>query len=404
MSLLLKDCNIIDATTPEVRGSSYVLVEGEEILEVGMGQPPSADQAIELGGAYLLPGLWDVHTHLRKGTWGPEFVEEEARGTVPKILGHARHAMDALASGVTSLRVVGIKNWTDVALREAFASGQFMGPRLFCCGNGLNPTAGHMADTEAVALDGPVAFIRAVRDQIMHGVDQIKLVTTGGIMGSGHDVMTNIMFLKEELEAALRIANQRGVPTAVHATVAEAVKWAVEAGAHSIEHGYVLDEEAANMIAQRGVYYVPTLALSHLTPEQAATDAEASYCEAHQLPDIFRDRANHFAPTHEESFKMALEAGVKIASGSDQGPPGEATLLEIEFLSKCGLGPYGAIVAATRTSAEVCKAESRLGTVEPGKLADFIVVDTNPLENIQNLRRQKLVIKGGEVVIDKRDD
>ena len=93
---------------------------------------------------------------------------------------------------------------------------------------------------------------------------------------------------------------------------------------------------------------------------------------------------------------------MKIASGSDQGPPGEAALLEIEFLSKCGLGPYGAIVAATRTSAEVCKAQDRLGTVEPGMLADIVVVDTNPLENIENLRRQVLVIKGGEVVVDKR--
>ena len=214
--------------------------------------------------------------------------------------------------------------------------------------------------------------------------------------------MTNITMLKGEMEAALAIARQRGVPAAVHATVAEAVKWAVSAGAHSIEHGYVLDEEAARMMADKEVYYVPTLALSHLTPEQAGTEAESSYCEAHPLPDVFGERANRFAPIHDESFKMAMEAGVKIASGSDQGPPGEAALLEIEMLSKCGLGPYGAIVAATRTSAEVCGAQDLLGTIEPGKLADFIVIDTNPLEDVQNLRRLRLVVSSGEVAVDKR--
>ena len=403
MSLLLKGCSIIDATTPDVRHDRYVLIEGDTIREVKEGRPPSVDRVIDIAGAYLLPGLWDVHTHLNKGTWGDEFIEEEAEGMAPRVLGHARNAMEALKNGVTSLRVVGIKNWADIALREAFASGKFMGPRLFCCGYGLNTTAGHMADTESeLGLDGPVSFVREVRNQIMHGVDQIKLVTTGGIMGSGHDVMTNIMMLKGEMEAALQIANLRGVPAAVHATVAEAVKWAVNAGAHSIEHGYILDEEAAHLMARRDVYYVPTLALSHLTPNQAATKAEESYCEAHSLPEIYRERADYFAPAHEDSFRMAVDAGVKIASGSDQGPPGEAALLEIEFLSKCGLGPYGAIVAATRTSAEVCMAQDRLGTVEPGKLADFVVVDTNPLENIENLRRQVLVVKGGDVVVDKR--
>ncbi len=401
MSLTLKNVNIIDATTPEVRTGRNVLIEDGVITQVTPGPPPDADRVIDLDGAYLLPGLWDVHTHLNKGTYGPEAAEEEALDLVPRVLEYAHHTMDALNMGVTSLRTVGVQGWADVALRDAFSAGKFKGPRLFCGGHALNTTAGHMADVDK-PIDGPVAFVRAVRNEIMHYVNHIKLVTTGGIIGTGHDVMTNITWLRGEMEAALTIAKQRGVPAAVHATVPEAIKWAVNIGCRSIEHGYVMDEEAAWMMADKGVYYVPTLALSHLTPEQADSDSVASYCEHHPLPDEFRERANLFAPTHDRSFQMALDAGVKIASGSDQGPPGEAGLLEVEMLSKAGLGPYGAIVAATQTSAEVCGAGDRLGTIEPGKFADFIVIETNPLENIQNLRRLQLVVSRGAVAVDKR--
>ena len=401
MSLVLKNVNIIDATTPEVRTERNVLVEGGVIQQVTSGPAPDADQVVDMDGAYLLPGLWDVHTHLNKGTYGPESVEEEALDLVPRVLEYARNSMDALNMGVTSLRTVGVQEWADVALRDAFSAGRFKGPRLFCGGHALNTTAGHMADVDK-PIDGPVAMVKAVRNEIMHYVNHIKLVTTGGIIGTGHDVMTNITWLRGEMEAALTIARQRGVPAAVHATVPEAIKWAVGIGCRSIEHGYVMDEEAARMMADTGTYYVPTLALSHLTPEQADSEGSIAYCQHHPLPDEFRERANFFAPIHDESFRIAMDAGVKIASGSDQGPPGEAALMEIEKLSKVGLGPYGAIVAATQTSAEVCGAGDKLGTIEPGKFADFIAIETNPLENIENLRRLQLVVARGDVAVDKR--
>ena len=398
MSLVITGVHLVDALLPEARRDAWVLMDGPTIREIGQGSAPRAEQRLDLGGAWLLPGLWDVHTHLRSTTWtGRDPVQ-----TFPDmVLEQGRNAMDALSAGVTSLRVVGVSGWADVAWREAFAAGRFVGPRLFCCGDAIRTTAGHdpFGGTRAmVAVDGPDAFVQAVREQILHGVDQIKLITTGGIMGGGHDVMSAVMFLGEELTAAMRIARQRGLPVAVHATAAQAVKWAAEAGAHSIEHGYLLDEEAAALMARHGVYYVPTLALSHLTRDQARTPDEHAYCAEHVLPDGFRERANRFAPDHEDSFRMAQEAGVKIASGSDQGPPREAALLDIEFLSRAGLGPHGAIVAATRTAAEVGRASDRLGTIEPGKLADIIVVNGDPLFNITALSRVETVVKDGVVL------
>jgi imidazolonepropionase-like amidohydrolase len=400
MSVLLHGARIVDATAPEARSDAWVLLDGNIIREVGRGRPPRAERALDLGGAWLLPGLWDVHTHLRSTTWTgfmpPTTVADLA-------LASGRNAVDALAVGVTAMRVVGVTGWSDVAWRDAFAAGQLVGPRLFCCGHALRTTAGHDPSGGTSLMrtaDGAAAMVQAVRDEIQHGVDQIKLVTTGGIMGAGHDVMSAVMFLREELEAAMRIARQRGLSVAVHATAAEAVKWAVRAGAHSIEHGYLLDEEAATLMARHGVYYVPTLALSHLTSDQARTAPEHAYCAEHVLPDGYRERANRFAPDHEASFRLARAAGVKIASGSDQGPPREAALLEIELLARTGLGTHGAIVAATRTAAEVCHAQDRLGTVEPGKLADLIAVEGDPLEDIANVRRLLIVMKDGRLVVD----
>ena len=401
MTLLLRGCNIVDATSPEPRPGSYVLINGEVILEVGNGTPPDADNAIDLDDAYLLPGLWDVHAHLRPGTWdGVPSTETPTQAA----LSQGRAAMDALSNGVTGLRVVGIEGWADVAWRDAFDDALFDGPRLVCCGKSLGPSAGHSATlglggTPGFGVaDGPEDFIRSVRVNIKNGVDQIKLITTGGIMGAGHDRMPAVMMLRDEIEAAIRIATQRGLPVATHATSPDAVKWAVEAGTNSIEHGYTLDEEAAALMADRGVYYVPTLALSHLTADQAATTYERAYCEANPLPQGFRERANHFAPVHEESFRLALDAGVKIASGSDQGPPKEAALLEIDLLSRLGLGPHGAIAAATLHAAELCQVADRVGTVEPGKLADLIVVVSNPLDDIHALRDLRMVLKEGRSV------
>jgi imidazolonepropionase-like amidohydrolase len=399
MSLLIKGAQIIDATRTDPERDAWVLVEDGVIRRVGHDTAPKAEHVVDLEGAWLLPGLWDVHTHLRSTTW----TGRDPAQTFPEVvLEHGQNAMDALRAGITSLRVVGVAGWADVAWRAAFASGQHLGPRLFCCGDAIRTTAGHDpfgGTRRMVAVDGPDALVQAVREQILHGVDQIKLITTGGIMGAGHDVMSAVMFLREELTAAIRIGRQRGLRVAVHATAAEAVKWAVQAGAHSIEHGYLLDEEAASLMARHGVYYVPTLALSHLTRDQAQTLQEQAYCAEHVLPDGFRERANRFAPDHDASFRLALNAGVRIASGSDQGPPREAALLEIELLARAGLGTHGAIVAATRTAAAVCDAADRLGTVEPGKIGDLIAVAANPLDDVANLRRLLLVIKGGRVVV-----
>ena len=187
-----------------------------------------------------------------------------------------------------------------------------------------------------------------------------------------------------------------------HATNPEAVKAAVELGAHTVEHGYIMDEESVQGLLESNVWYVPTLAITHLTPEQATTEEEQQWVERKRMaPDLIQ-RADAASSTHQSWFQNALNAGVKMALGSDIVPLRESALLELGLWVKDGATPWQALLAATRNAAELCGVGKDLGTVEAGKLADLIVVKENPLDNIDNLRRLLLVIKEGRVVSDKR--
>jgi imidazolonepropionase-like amidohydrolase len=293
----------------------------------------------------------------------------------------------------------------DVAWRKAFARGIFLGQRLFVAGHTIVPTAGHGASYDygqTVVADGPAAVRRAVREQIQGDVDLIKLVITGGVFGLRWDSLDQTDFLPDEIEAAFQTARQREYKVAVHAGNPEAVKIAVRAGAYTIEHGYVLDEEAIGLMVERKTIFVPTLCVTFLTDEAAESQYEKQWTTRWPLPLNLRERANQRRLVHLQAFKAALAAGVRIACGADQSPMAETTFLEIELLVRCGMTPMQAIVAATRVSTEAATAAKDLGTVEAGKFADLLVVGANPLNDIHNLRKTVMVFKEGALAVDKR--
>jgi imidazolonepropionase-like amidohydrolase len=187
-----------------------------------------------------------------------------------------------------------------------------------------------------------------------------------------------------------------------HATNPDAVKNAVRLGAHSIEHGYIMDDECIDLMLSRDTWYVPTLAISHLTPSQAGNEWERAYLAQRNLAPSLCCRADAASDVHAGWFKKALDAGVKMALGSDIRPLKDAGLLEMGLWVKDGATPWQTLLAATKQAAALCGAADDLGTVEVGKLADLIVVGGNPLEDIDNVRRLKLVLKAGRVVSDKR--
>ena len=400
MTLVLTNANLIDCVNPQTIEAASVTIEDGRITKIldGSHSPSTRDaQVIDLNGSYLLPGLWDVHVHLGGASIANAPVTEQ---TVEA----GRNAIEGLVeSGVTGIRSGGAGHFIDVAWKRAFDSGRYTGPRIFASGYFLTTTAGHfLTSGNAMECDGPEGFVKAIREQIKNGVDHIKLNLSGGIMGPSWDRHCHSFFLKSELEAAFDICHQRDYKVMAHAANPDAVKAAISLGAHTVEHGYIMDNECIQMFVERGTWYVPTLGISHMTPSQNVTRWEKEWMETRNLAPDLVERAEDAVGEHRMWFQRALDAGVKMALGSDLYPLKDAALLEMGLWVKDGATPWQTLVAATKNAAELCGMGQDLGTVEVGKLADLIVVSQNPLEDINHLRSLEMVFKEGRLVSDKR--
>jgi imidazolonepropionase-like amidohydrolase len=385
MKTILTNCTVIDCTGQAPQHGMTVVIEGDKIAGLSTGSPGGTGaRVLDLEGGYALPGLWEVHTHLGDLIPDPHnLLETETIGDYTIRAG--RNAMDALRAGITGIRVVGESSFVDVAWKRAFEAGVMVGPRLFVCTRGISITGGHGHGTlGALEVDGPWEMRKAVRENLKHGADQIKLMVTGGIMTEG-ETMQESQFLLDEIQAATEVAHQKGKRVAVHAWGAPGIKTAIRGGVDSIEHG-LLDDEAIQMMLDHDVFYVPTI---------SATQDEEFIRE---LPEFQIKKARDAASAHLEGFQKALKAGVKIACGSDSTPTAEFTRRELEHMVKAGMSEMDALIAATRTGADLCEVGDRLGTIEVGKLADLLVLSANPLEDISNIRKVKYVVKAGNLV------
>ena len=401
MRTILTNATLIDCVHPTPAEHSTVVVENGRISEILTrgGQPARGDATVvDLDGAYLLPGLWDVHIH-------PDYLSLAETPLAEQVALFGHRLMAALTeSGIVGFRCAGTHHYMDVAWKRAFDSGQYVGPRVYACGYFLTTTGGHFLTTgHALECDGPYGFVKAIREQMKNGVDHIKLNLSGGIMGPAWDRHWHSFLLEDELKAAFAICRQREFKVMAHATNPDAVKNAIRRGAHSIEHGYIMDDDCIELFLKHDTWYVPTLAISHLTPEQANNSWERAYVQQRNLAHALCCRADAASDVHAGWFRTALNAGVKMALGSDIRPLKDAALLEMGLWVKAGATPWQTLLAATKNAAALCGAADVLGTVEVGKLADLIVVAANPLEDINNVRRLLLVLKEGRIVSDKRN-
>jgi imidazolonepropionase-like amidohydrolase len=372
----LRNAVLWDGTGAPPAAGIDVLVEGGRIAAVGRGLGARVDAEVwDLGGRTLMPGLIDGHVHL---TFRGEADEVSHLAPAPVLAWNAADAARrALEAGVTAVRDLGARDAVSVLLRDAVEAGRLPGPRIRAAGQAICMTGGHgwWIGREA---DGADEVRKAVREQLRAGADCIKLIATGGVMTPRVDPRSP-QFTEEELRAGVEEAHKAFLRVAAHAQALEGVKNAVRAGVDSIEHGIYLDDEVVEEMKRRGTFLVPTLVAPHHISRHGL---------AAGIPAYMVEKSDRVREAHRESFRRAVRAGVRVAMGTDAGTPFNrhgANAEEIALMVEAGMPTAAALLAATRHAAELLDLLDQTGTVEPGKAADLIVVDGDPLADVRVL-------------------
>jgi len=385
--MLLRNATVLSMAGPEAEpASADVLIADGRIAGVGPHLAPrEADRVVDLSGKHLLPGLIDAHTHI---TISGGLVEEElAFDPRVRVLRAADNARRTLLAGITTNRDTCGLDDSDVVLRDAIRSGHLLGPRIVACGRMITMTGGH-GWFYGQETDGPDAVRRAVRERIKVRTDWVKFMASGGFAEEGEQPASSQLD-PDELTAGVHEARKAARPTCAHAHGATAIKDCLRAGIDSIEHASFLDREAIDLLLEREAYIVPTFSIYYKMKETGA---------AHHLPPFVIDLVNRSWDRKVASFLEAHRAGVRFAAGSDNGSPAAPhpdIATEIEILARIGLGPYQALRAATAYAARLLGLGDEIGTVEPGKRADLIVLSADPLRNVSAVRSVDAVIHGG---------
>jgi imidazolonepropionase-like amidohydrolase len=395
---VLINCNVFDGSSPRVQPDRYVLVRDGGIAEIGpTGSAPAPDGAatVDLQGSYLMAGLFNMHTHFSLSLPGP--LAESVRAMSPHELAFyvADGARRTLLCGVTTVRCVGEMDHVDFALRSAIAAGRAEGPRILTAGRALVCTGGHGHESSnTLECDGPDGFVHGTRAQIKAGADLIKVMISGGIAGL-HETMETVPLAPDELSAVIFTAHAWGRKVTAHAGPARIIGPAVDQGLDCVEHGYQLTDSVARQMSDRGVALVPTLSVTRCK----------DFFDSLGVPAWMQERSLGAASEHEQSYRLALAAGVSVMLGSDVPPfwPTDgtsATVRELEHMEAFGLPPGEALLAATRVPAAWLGIDEQVGSVEPGKRADLIAMREDPTATVSALRTLRWVMKDGRVYRD----
>jgi imidazolonepropionase-like amidohydrolase len=390
---------LLDVKSGKLQPNQVVVIEGDKIVSVGPASEIktfSTDTVIDLSSATVLPGLIDAHTHL---TFNPHFGYETLANSVPReALTGAHNARLTLEAGFTTVRNVGARGYSDVALRDAINAGDVPGPRMLVSGPALSITGGHCDNdllpyeyhaTSDGAADGIEQVQHKTREIIKYAADLIKVCATGGVLSKGDDPNAS-QYTLEEMKAIVADAHRLGRKVAAHAHGAQGVIWASEAGVDSVEHGHLMNDAAIAMLKKNGTYLVPTLYLADWQREHAAQA---------NLPEYAKRKMEMVSATGKQNAKKAFEAGVKIGLGTDAAVyPHGLNAHELEVYVKLGMTSLQAIQTATINDADLLGWSDKIGTLDPGKWADLIAVDGDPLQDITALQHVIFVMKGGEVV------
>ena len=391
---------LLDVVAGEELLDQLVVVRDDRIESVGAFDGGAVD--LDLSNHTVLPGLIDCHAHLiGEIESGHGYAELITRSAAQEALSGVRNARDTVMAGFTSVRDVGtFRAFVDVALRDAIEAGDVLGPRMMCAGayvtssGGGGDITGLPPDVDAVVprdlrfgvANSADEVRRVVRDLLHGGADFIKVIATGAVLTEG-TVPSAPEFSEAEIRTAVEEADLHGAHVAAHAHGAEGIKRAVRAGVRSIEHGSLMDDEAIELMAERGTYLVADIWMGDWTIEQGERDGWS--------PDVMR-KLRETTDVQREGFERAVAAGVKLAFGTDSGTyPHGMNARQFASMVKHGMTPMEAIRSATVVAAELMGWRDRVGALEPDLFADVLAVEGDVLSDIDRLTDAALVMRGG---------
>ena len=400
-ALTLSCGHLLDVKSGTWKSDVGVVVDNGRIVSVG-SVPAAVGERVDLSQAWCLPGLIDSHVHLtdefNATTYSDQFrlnpVDYAIRGVV-----NARKTLDA---GFTTVRNLGDGHNESIALRNAINKGLVPGPRIYSAGQAIGSTGGHADGSDGYRADlagdpGPRDGIinspedarKAVRQHYKDGADLIKIMPSGGVLDESRSV-DNPQLTEEEVKAVVEMAKDYGFAVAAHAHGAEGIRRAVIGGVDSIEHGTFVDADDLKLMKQRGTWYVPTVIAGKHVTEKAQI---AGY-----FPAQVAAKALQVGPKIQNAVTRAYQAGVRIAFGTDAGvyPHGD-NAGEFGYLVEAGMPPIEAIRAATVNAAALLRQSDKLGSIEPGYVADLIAVDGDALRDVSLLKKVRFVMKDGVV-------